>query len=320
MRRDGTSPRVRLLAPFDPLYGSYWIDGLRQLGTIQLHPLPAQLVPSSIAFEFADKRFVIDAWDKSIVNEWWWKWCDVYGKVNLPLDMTVGKVVPIGPGFGIKAWGVGSILSTLLRSARWRKGRTRLQYAGGFVRQWHKRLPLSALAPGRSDPSYIFALHRYWPTEPDVNELRARFMRVAKTSDGVVFEGGFVSSDHDPLRGDVDLRHSQVSYRHWLQLTRKSAVVLNTPAVYGCLGWKFGEYLALGKAIVSTPIQQQLPADLEHGIDIHVIDGSEDSMQDAVQRITRDGAYRRRLEANSRAYFDRYLHPRVAIQRLVSLP
>ena len=55
--------------------------------------------------------------------------------------------------------------------------------------------------------------------------------------------------------------------------------MLNTPGVSGCLGWKLGEYLALGKAIISTPIQRQLLADLEHGTHIHVVDGSEDSMR-----------------------------------------
>ena len=88
----------------------------------------------------------------------------------------------------------------------------------------------------------------------------------------------------------------------------------------GCLGWKLGEYLALGKAIISTPIQRQLPADLEHGTHIHVVDGSEDSIRDAIQRITCDGAYRLRLEVNSRAYFDRYVNPQSAIERLVSCP
>jgi len=310
--------RIRLLAPFDALYGSYWIDGLRCIGTIQLYPRPAQLLPSSIAFEFADRKFVIDAWDKSIVNEWWWKWSDVYGKVNLSLDTTISKVVPMGPGFATKTWGIVSMASALLHSATWGKEVSRLDYAGGFLRQWYKRLPLTALAPGPSDSSYIFALHHYWPSEPGVNELRARYMRLVKASDKVLFEGGFVCLDHDQMLGYDDLRHPRLSYRRWLQLTRSSAVVFNTPGVHGCLGWKLGEYLALGKAIISTPILRQLPADLEHGTHIHVVDGSEDSMRDAIQHITCDDAYRLRLEANSRAYFDRYVNPRAAIQRLVS--
>ncbi len=310
--------QIRLLAPFDPLYGSYWIDGLRSIGAIRLYPLPAQLLPSSIAFELADRKFVIDAWDKPIVNEWWWKWSDVYGKVNLSLDAAMSKVVPLGPGFATKSWGVLSMASALLRSARWGREMSLLDYAGGFLRQWYQRRPLSALTPGLSDPSYIFALHRFWPSEPEVNELRARFMRVVKASDEVRFEGGFVSSDRDETLGYDDLLHPHLSYRRWLELTRSSAVVLNTPGVCGCLGWKLGEYLALGKAIISTPIQLQLPADLEHGTHVHLIDGSEDSIRDAVQRITCDGDYRLHLEVNSRAYFDRYVDPRAAIQRLVS--
>ena len=175
--------RIRLLAPFDPLYGSYWIDGLRCIGTIQLYPLPAQLLPSSIAFEFADRKFVIDAWDKPIVNEWWWKWSDVYGKVNLSLDTKISKVVPMGPGSPPRPGASSPWPRPYYAAPRWGKEMSRLDYAGGFLRQWYKRLPLTALTPGPSDPSYIFALHHYWPSEPDVNELRARFMRVTKASD-----------------------------------------------------------------------------------------------------------------------------------------
>ena len=173
------------------------------MGTIQLHPLPAQLLPSSIAFEFADRKFVIDAWDKPIVNEWWWKWSDVYGKVNLSLGTPINKVIPMGPGFATKTWGIVSMASALLRSAGWGKEMSRLDYAGGFLRQWYKRLPLAALTPGPSNPSYIFALHHYWPEEPEVNELRARFMRLTKASDELHFEGGFVCFGP---RSDVGIR------------------------------------------------------------------------------------------------------------------
>ena len=46
MNRAKGSARIRLFAPFDPVYGSYWIEGLRHVGTIELHPLPAPLPPS----------------------------------------------------------------------------------------------------------------------------------------------------------------------------------------------------------------------------------------------------------------------------------
>ena len=148
MNRAKDLARIRLFAPFDPVYGSYWIEGPRQVGTIELHPLPAPLPPSSIAFEFGGKNFVIDAWDKDIVNEHWLQWSDVYGKVNLPLDTKINKVVPMGPWTITKAWGIGSMAWTFMQSALWGKGKRRPHRADerGFLVQY-KRLPSNRLAP-----------------------------------------------------------------------------------------------------------------------------------------------------------------------------
>jgi hypothetical protein len=314
------SARIRLLAPFDPVYGSYWIEGLRHIGTIELHPLPAPLPPSCIAFEFGGKNFVIDAWDKDIVNEHWLRWSDVYGKVNLPLGTNIDKVVPMGPWTITKAWGIGSMAWTFMRSALWAKGKRRPHRADarGFLVQY-KRLPSNKLAPAPANPTYIFALHRHWPPVPEVNELRARFMRVARSSANVTFEGGFCPQDRDDrMTGYSDLRRRRLSQHKWMQLTTRSAAVFNLTGMYGSLDVKLGEYLALGKAIISTPLPWQLPSNLEHGTHIHVIDGSEESMKEAIEHIVCEPAYRLHLEANARAYFDEFSSPRATIQRLVS--
>ena len=81
---------------------------------------------------------------------------------------------------------------------------------------------------------------------------------------------------------------------------------------------KLGEYLALGKAIISTPVPWQLPANLEHGTHIHIVDGSEESMKEAIELIVCEPTYRLHLEANARAYFDAISSPRAIIQSLVS--
>ena len=320
MNRAKDSARIKLLAPFDPVYGSYWIEGLRHVAAIELRPLPAPLPPSCIAFEFRGKNFVIDAWDKDIVNEYWLQWSDVYGKVNLPLDTKINKVVPMGPWTITKAWGIGSMAWTFMRSAAWAKGKRRPHRtdARGFLYQY-KRLPSSRLTPAPASPTYIFALHRHWPPVPEVNELRARFMRVARCSANVTFEGGFFPCDRDdPMTGYSDLRRRRLSQHEWMQLTTRSATVLNVTGMCGSLDVKLGEYLALGKAIISTPVPWQLPSNLEHGTHIHVIDGSEASMKEAIEHMVYEPAYRLHLEANARAYFDKFSSPRATVQRLLS--
>ena len=164
---------------------------------------------------------MIDAWDKDIVNEHWLQWSDVYGKVNLPLDTNINKVVPMGPWTITKAWGIGSMAWTFMQSASWGKGKRRPHRADarGFLVQY-KRLPSNKLAPAPASPTYIFALHRHWPSVPEVNELRARFMRAARCSAKVTFEGGFFPCDrNDRMTGYSDLRRRRLSQRKWMQLT-----------------------------------------------------------------------------------------------------
>jgi hypothetical protein len=94
-------------------------------------------------------------------------------------------------------------------------------------------------------------------------------------------------------------------------------VAFNNPAVHGCHGWKLGEFLALGKAIITLPLSRALPAPLEHGVHLHVVDGSPESLDDALDRIRRDDAYRRTLEANARRWYEQQIEPQRLASRLL---
>jgi glycosyltransferase involved in cell wall biosynthesis len=108
-------------------------------------------------------------------------------------------------------------------------------------------------------------------------------------------------------------------HAQYIRKTQSSTVVFNTPAVLRCHGWKLAEFLALGKAIISTPLERLLPAPLEMGRDIHYVDPvSVDSIRDAVERIRGDDAYRRHLEEGARQYYVKYLQPAAVIRRILS--
>jgi glycosyltransferase involved in cell wall biosynthesis len=98
----------------------------------------------------------------------------------------------------------------------------------------------------------------------------------------------------------------------------RSVAAFNNPAVHGCLGWKLGEFLALGKAIVSLPIDRLLPSPLEHGVHLHIVDGSPESLDDAIARLRADDAYRRTLETNARRWYDEHLAPQCVAARILT--
>ena len=134
----------------------------------------------------------------------------------------------------------------------------------------------------------------------------------------MTFEGGFYkkSKIEDPIyqKLQVDKPYTMSEY---LNNVKRSFVVFNTPAVKGCLGWKLGEFLALGKAIITTPITQRLPAEFVDRKHVHFVDGSTSSIEEAIQFIRRNEDYRIYLEENARKYFLDYLLPEKVISRLL---
>ena len=112
--------------------------------------------------------------------------------------------------------------------------------------------PRTALTPGPSDPSYIFALHHYWPGDPDVNELRARFIEVTKGVGRIALRRWLVCSDHDQMLGHDDLLHRHL-VPSMVAADPEFGGRVQHPGRERVSGMEFGEYLALGKAIIELP-------------------------------------------------------------------
>ena len=311
---------------FNALYYSFYAAGLAEvLGRVR----PSSRCPSfghhGLAFTAGERRIFVSASDGPGLKEDALRWCEVYGKVNLDPDSVAAadreRCLAIGPSFPIRVWGPAAAIATSwihFLLARRRIERPREHFAN-FWRQFRYRLPLAAYAPAESDPEYVFFLSTLWKKEPDTNRSRAAFVEVCRSLSKVVFDGGFAPR----TRGDVPgfeawTAGRRMALSEYLDKLKRSAVAFNTPAVSGCHGWKLGEYLALGKAIVSTPPRRALPAPLEHGRHWHLVDGSPASIRAAVERLTTDHAYRRHLERHARAYYLEYLTPRRVIERLLA--
>lgn len=319
---------VRVDPRLNPLYGGYYVCGLRErfeAASIAFAALaPSGFERRGVAFEVRSPalRAYIDPGDDDGFDEAALRWCDVYAKVSLnperPAPFDRDKVMAAGPGFGVRAWSSFGALDLLCRdlaagpAARCEPSRF------AMWRAHFERLGLDAYRPRPSDDKYVFSLSSTWAPEDACNRERAEFVRAARAVPGVRFEGGFAP----PSRADVpETRDLTVARRsplpEYLEKTARSTVVLNTPAVLDCHGWKLGEFLALGKAIVSTPLSRDLPAPLEHGVHLHVVAPERASMKAAIAKVCGDPAYRQRLEANAREYFVRYLAPGAVVDRIL---
>ena len=107
-----------------------------------------------------------------------------------------------------------------------------------------------------------------------------------------------------------------MKFRGYLKKTKASTFVFNTPAYWDCHGWKLGEYMALGKAILSTPLSNDLPAPLVHGTHLHITGESQEEMAEAIHYLLTHSDYRNRLEDNIHAYWLQYGTPEASFRLL----
>ena len=276
---------------------------------------------------FPEKKYFICGNDSYRIEEEMYEWCDVYGSVNANFEKTPGrtKLVSLVPSFGVKVWGTGgTILHALTNAVYYRRivhDHKIKTFLGSYKRLLNRPF-YTDLTPEPGSSDYVFFCSTLWyndeynQNDRRVNARRANFIRACKGIDGLRFEGGFVpqqgrsSSD---LFADC-LSATSYPYQTWLQKTKQSALVFNTPAFWDCHGWKLGEYLALGKAIISTPLSNDLPAPLTHGVNIHFVEDDIDSLREAITYIINHPDYKERLERGARAYWASYGTPEKSLE------
>lgn len=245
-------------------------------------------------------------------------WADVVGQVNVDPDADrPANVLPVGPSFGVPWRSTAALAAFVVRAGAMTAPLRVPAMLRDYLRSQAERTPLAAYRPGESDPRSVYFLANYWSNAPEANDRRLRFVRAVERVPGVRLDGGFWGAAGDAAFEGHTLA-DRVTHADYLERTRRSGLVFNTPAVHGCLGWKLGEFLALGKAIVSTPLGRVMPDRFVAGEHYHLVDDDEGAIRDAVERVLGDDHYRTMLERNARAYWERYLAPDAVAGRLVA--
>lgn len=275
----------------------------------------------------SERRFVIacdDTW--KVIGELY-DWSDVYGSVNANYANTPQhyhrKLVSLCPSFAVRCWGVPQTLVRAFCNYSHDEKSAR-KFFGKYKRLLQRPVyeDYIASADVKSD-YYVFMLSTLWysdqwnKNDEQVNSRRAMFIRACREI-GADFEGGLVSQGKGRSSEQLfsDCLSQGLSAKEWVVKTKESAIVFNTPAFWNCHGWKLGEYLAMGKAILSTTLSNDLPAPLEHGKNIHCVDTTKEAMKEAIDYLIRHPEYRKRLEEGANHYWKSYGTPEASLKLL----
>lgn len=330
------------------LYSSYYIKGLVEVfgkkrvsfSAKHFKGLKRELDTNSydhyMAFVVVNDQgeksnYIIDFRDKASVKENAYDWCDKYAKINFNKKQTPKKFHPkicaIPPGFGIKIWTAWE--TTYYCVSNFFKSKcspivSLKRYFADYYNQY-KRAELddyttADVAPEQGEIPYVFMIATLWPHENCIkgtNLIRKKFIESCQQVN-CNFEGGFFASETHPqyeeFKGIIfTQRYSIDSY---LKKNKQSAIVFNTPAVHDCHGWKLGEYFAMGKVILTTPISNELPEALEHDKNVHIVPDP-DRFGEAIEYVLENEDYRKILEEGAKAYYAEYAKPGSVIRNVL---
>lgn len=322
----------------DLQYQSFYIYGLEKLfgkRNVSFSSEPFRTLSDEVRLhnfrfiildETIQKRAVIATQDSFQIVPELYDWCDVYGSVNANRLKTESqyqkKLVALCPSFGVRCWNLAETLTHMLSHLDEAKPSSFKKFIRKYKHFLRRQSYEHYIRPKEVKNNYLFLCSTLWTNDEwnrndeTVNLTRARFIRACKTIKGLSFEGGFVPSKTSSNELFKDCLCVPYSTHQWLQKTQQSVCVFNTPAYWQCHGWKLGEYMALGKAIISTPISNDLPAPLIHGKHIHIVENSQEAMREAVSYILSHPDYRKSLEHNISAYWDTYGTPQKSLELL----
>lgn len=142
-----------------------------------------------------------------------------------------------------------------------------------------------------------------------LNDMRAHCIDELRRRFGPRVLAGFAPTAYAMRRFPTLLAPDQVTdKRHYLAAVKAATVCVTTAGLHDSIGWKLGEYVAFGKAIVSERLAHRLPGDFAEGV--HYLPfASSDACVAGVDLLLSDDARRARMQAANLAYYRDFLRP-----------
>lgn len=205
-------------------------------------------------------------------------------------------------------------------------------WATGLGRFWQfvPRLASMESPPSGEVPHRVLFMARTWGADETseavldeerrldrirINEDRASCIRVLRKSFGDRFIGGFSPTPH-AIKHYPDLVVGDKSYtkKNYLALVKNSGICIATTGLHQSIGWKFGEYVALSKCIVSEPLSYTVPGNFSAGRNYLVFCSADDCVE-KVDRLLTDSELRSAMAHENWLYYQQRLRPDALVWR-----
>lgn len=188
---------------------------------------------------------------------------------------------------------------------------------------FHPRLrDMQAFPDYRQEPRVLFMTTAYDPYNvadraPEkieeyerCNDIRAACIRRLRRELGPRFHGGFEHNRYTRRAyPDLLLDDPADTRKHnYLRLLARFPIGVATTGLHDSIGWKFAEYVAFAKAIVTEPLRYEVPGNLRAGRHYLEFETPDDCV-DRCLALLGDAAMRAEMMTSNAAYYQHYVRP-----------
>lgn len=145
-----------------------------------------------------------------------------------------------------------------------------------------------------------------------INSNRIKYIRECKKEFGDIFTGGLQDSELSrKLAKDLVIPNKKTSKLSYVKTVKEHDICISTLGLHKSNGWKFGEYIAASRAIVSEPLLFT-PQNFIEG-ENYLEASSTDALISNIYKIIDNTDYKYEMMLNNFKYYNQYLRPDILI-------
>jgi len=152
------------------------------------------------------------------------------------------------------------------------------------------------------------------------NEVRAACVRILRKELGPKFHGGFIHNRYTTEKyKDVLIDNpADGEKENYLKILEKFPICIATTGLHGSIGWKFAEYVAFSKAIVSEKLHYEIPGSLRPKQNYLEFSSPEECVEQSIKLIN-DRELRNEMMTNNFEYYRHYVKPDMLVLNALSI-
>lgn len=142
-----------------------------------------------------------------------------------------------------------------------------------------------------------------------VTNERIEQIRALKETFGEQFLGGVIKNEYSlKIASDIIAPKEIVNRLNYIQLIKGDYVCIANRGLYNSIGWKFGEYIAASRAIITEPLAYEVVGNFEENKNYLTFNSTENLLNQAKQ-LLKNPKKIFEIERNNHAYYNEYLRP-----------